>query len=62
VRGDTAAEVLSYVQFDPRQLQSRLARDCERAVRDGRMTVAESQALIRFYESELNGYTYLTQQ
>ena len=31
----------------------------ERAIRDGRMTVAESQALKRFYEGELNGYAYL---
>ncbi|MFT3752597.1 MAG: hypothetical protein QM800_06865 [Paludibacter sp.] len=37
----------------------RLARDCERAVREGRMNLTESQALRRFYESELNGYTYL---
>ena len=35
------------------------ARDCERAVREGRMSLAESQALRRFYEGELNGYTYL---
>ena len=36
-----------------------LSRDCERAVREGRMTVAESQALKRFYEQELDGYAYL---
>ena len=28
-------------------------------MRAGRMTLSESQALRRFYESELNGYTYL---
>ena len=28
-------------------------------MRDGRMTLAESQALKRFYEAELNGYAYL---
>ncbi len=60
VRGDTAAEVLTYVQYDPRQLQINISRDCERAVRDGRMTVAESQALLRFYKAELDGYTYLS--
>ena len=36
-----------------------LARDCERASRDGRMTLAQSQALKRFYERELDGYAYL---
>ena len=41
------------------ELFPQLARDCERAVREGRMTLAESQALRRFYEGELNGYTYL---
>jgi arginine decarboxylase len=60
VRGDSAADVLRYVQFDPKQLQPRMSRDCERAVRAGRMTLAESQRLLRFYESELNSYTYLT--
>ena len=36
-----------------------LTRDCERSVREGRLTVSESQALKRFYENELNGYAYL---
>ncbi|MBX3372318.1 MAG: biosynthetic arginine decarboxylase [Phycisphaeraceae bacterium] len=59
VKGDTAREVLSYVQYDVEKLSQQLARDAETAVRDGRMTVAESRALLRFYEAELNGYTYL---
>ena len=41
------------------ELAPALARDCERAVREGRMTVAEGQALKRFYEQELDGYAYL---
>lgn len=59
VKGDTAREVLSYMQYDVDRLFPQFARDCERAVREGRMTLAESQALRRFYELELNGYTYL---
>lgn len=59
VRGDTAGEVLSYMQYDVDRLFPQFARDCERAAREGRMTLAESQALRRFYEWELNGYTYL---
>jgi arginine decarboxylase len=59
IRGDTSAEVLRYMQYDVEQLPPRLARDCERAVREGRLTLAESQELRRFYESELHGYTYL---
>jgi len=59
VKGDTAREVLGYMQYDVDRLYPQFARDCERAVREGRMTLAESQALRRFYEWELNGYTYL---
>jgi arginine decarboxylase len=59
VKGDTAAEVLRYMRYDVDKLHPQLARDCEKAVRDGRLSLGESQALKRFYESELNGYTYL---
>lgn len=59
VKGDTANRVLEYMEYDVAELYPALARDCERAIREGRMTVAESQALKRFYEGELNGYAYL---
>jgi arginine decarboxylase len=59
VKGDTANKVLEYMEYDVEELYPALARDCERAVRDGRMTIAESQAVKRFYEAELNGYSYL---
>jgi arginine decarboxylase len=59
VEGDTAADVLGYVQYDVRTLFPTLRRDCERAVRDGRLSVAESRALQEFYKSALGGYTYL---
>ena len=59
VRGDTVSEVLSYMQYDVARLYPRLSRDCERAVREGRMTLAESRTLLRFYRSALHGYTYM---
>ena len=59
VKGDTANRVLEYMEYDVAELYPALARDCERAIRDGRMTLAESQQLKRFYEGELNGYAYL---
>jgi len=59
VKGDTANKVLEYMEYDVAELYPALARDCERAIRAGRMTIAESQALKRFYESELDGYAYL---
>ena len=59
VEGDTAEEVLRYVQYDVRTLFPTVRRDCERAVRDGRLSVAESRALQDFYRAALKGYTYL---
>ncbi len=59
VKGETAAEVLHYMRYDVDKLFPRLARDCEQAVREKRLSLSESRALRRFYESELNGYTYL---
>jgi arginine decarboxylase len=59
VKGDTANKVLAYMEYDVEELYPALARDCERAVREGRMTLAESQSLKRFYEGELDGYAYL---
>jgi arginine decarboxylase len=59
VKGDTASEVLKYMSYDVDRLYPQFARDCERAVREGRLSLEESQALRRFYELELAGYTYL---
>jgi arginine decarboxylase len=59
VKGDTANKVLEYMEYDTDELYPGIARDCERAVQEGRMSLAEAQAVKRFYESELNGYAYL---
>jgi len=59
VKGDTANRVLEYMEYDVAELAPALARDCEQAVREGRMQVGEIQALKRFYDAELDGYAYL---
>ncbi len=59
VKGDTANKVLEYMEYDVAELAPALSRDCERAIRDGRMSIAETQKLMRFYEAELDGYSYL---
>ena len=57
--GDAVREVLSYVQYEPERLRQEIRRECERAVRDNRLSVAESQSLTKAYEGGLAGYTYL---
>ena len=59
VKGDTVREVLAYVQYNSDMLISRLRKDVERAVRANKITLNESRQLLRFYESGLDGYTYL---
>jgi arginine decarboxylase len=59
VPGDTVREVLQYVQFNPDELISKMRKDVERAVREKKITLEESTLLLRFYESGIQGYTYL---
>ncbi len=60
VEGDSVAEVLAYVQYSKDDLMSRVRRAVELALRDKRITPAESGRLMRRYEEGLEGYTYLT--
>ena len=60
VEGDSVAEVLTYVQYSKDDLMSRVRRAVEVALRDKRITPAESGRLMRRYEEGLEGYTYLT--
>jgi arginine decarboxylase len=60
VEGDSVAEVLQYVQYNKQDLIARVRRATELALREGRLTPAESGRLMRRYEEALQGYTYLT--
>jgi arginine decarboxylase len=59
IKGDTVREVLNYVQYSGEKLTENLRKDVERAVRTGKISLTESKQLLRFYESGLDGYTYL---
>jgi arginine decarboxylase len=59
IKGDTVREVLHYVQYSADELVARMRKDVERAVRTGKISLEESRLLLRFYESGLEGYTYL---
>jgi arginine decarboxylase len=60
VEGDSVTEVLSYVQYSKDDLISKVRRIVEDAVREKRLTTAESGRFMRRYEEALEGYTYLT--
>lgn len=59
IEGDTVKEVLGYVQYDDQDMRRAVRRDIERAIKANRVTVAEGKSLLAFYESGLDGYTYL---
>ena len=59
IDGETVADVLEYVQYDPKKLVRRLEMWVSRAVKEGRITVEEGKEFISNYRSGLYGYTYL---
>jgi len=59
IEGDAVRDVLSYVHYDLARLFGEVRRECEKAVVNKQMTVAESQGLLKAYEAGLSGYTYL---
>ena len=59
IDGETVADVLEYVQYDPKKLVRRLEIWVSRAIKDGKITAAEGKEFISNYRSGLYGYTYL---
>jgi len=59
IEGDTVEEVLQFVQYDIEDMKRAMRLDVEAASRQGRLTLAEGKALLKFYDDGLEGYTYL---
>ena len=59
VKGDTVTEVLDYVQFKPGELLEKMQSAVENAVRQNRISHKQAGHFLKFYEDNLNGYTYL---
>ncbi|HIB67776.1 MAG TPA: biosynthetic arginine decarboxylase [Phycisphaerales bacterium] len=59
VKGDTIGEVLSYVQYEPKDLVEKLRQRTEQALNEKKLSIVESQKLLQGYEQSLNAYTYL---
>ena len=58
VEGDTVADVLSYVEYDPKELVTRFHAFAERAVNQGRISPKERREVLDLFRTGLNGYTY----
>ena len=58
LRGDSVADILSYVEYDPRRILEGLRKVAENAVRAGRIQPAERYSIMQVFEDGLRGYTY----
>jgi arginine decarboxylase len=56
--GDSIADVLSYVEYQPQKLLEQLRRTAETAVRKDKITLAQRQEMIESFTASLRGYTY----
>ncbi|WP_338052826.1 biosynthetic arginine decarboxylase [Qingshengfaniella alkalisoli] len=56
--GDSIAEVLSYVEYDPQDIMVAFRKTVERAVRRGEVNLDERKILMSAYKDSLAGYTY----
>ena len=58
IRGDSVADVLKYVEYDPKDLVDLFRDRAERAVRENRITPAERRQILEAYANGIHGYTY----
>ena len=56
--GDTVAEVLDYVEYEPKELIRRFRVLAEEAVVKKRISAQERHKIMEAYEEGLRGYTY----
>ena len=58
VEGDTVADVLSYVEYDNKELVSRFRSFAEQAVSNGNISPKERREVMDLFRAGLSGYTY----
>ena len=59
IEGDSVSDVLSYVEFDSKDILTRFKRRAEQAVRAKQITAQERKHLMDVFVSGLQGYTHL---
>ena len=59
IDGETVAEVLDYVQYNPKKLVRNVETWVTRSMKEGKITPEEGREFLSNYRSGLYGYTYL---
>ncbi|SMF29297.1 arginine decarboxylase [Alteromonadaceae bacterium Bs31] len=58
IEGDSIADVLSYVEYNPQNLREKFRKIAERAVKQGRISASERQTIMKAFSASMQGYTY----
>ena len=58
IRGDSVADILSYVEYEPRRILEDIRQTAENAVRGGSISAADRFRIMQAFEDGLRGYTY----
>jgi arginine decarboxylase len=58
IEGDSVADVLSYVEYDPKRMVASMRKMAEAAVRNGQITPRQRRRFMDAYEDGMRGYTY----
>ena len=58
IDGETVAEVLDYVQYNPKKLVRTLETWVTKSVKEGKISLEEGKEFLSNYRSGLYGYTY----
>ena len=58
LEGDSIADVLSYVEYQPQAMYESFRATAEGAVRAGKITAAERREVLETFNASLRGYTY----
>ncbi len=58
VEGDSVADVLTYVEHDPKKLVEQFRELAETAIQEGRITAVQRRKALEAYRQGMSGYTY----
>jgi arginine decarboxylase len=61
-QGDSIADVLSYVEYDPKHMLEQFRRRAEQAVRDKKISASQRQKMLQAFKDSLQGYTYFERE
>jgi arginine decarboxylase len=61
IEGDTVADVLTYVEYEPKNMTKQFRAIAEQAIRENLITPQERRQIMNMYEEGLRGYPYFEQ-